>query len=506
VSGVKAHQTYLDVTGNNIANVNTTGFKRDVIQFADMISQTIRSESAPDGGVPIGGVNPAQVGLGVKIASISTVHLQGSLQATGIPTDMAIQGEGYFIVNNRQQRLYTRAGNFSLDKDGNLVMSGNGFFVQGYKFSGASSREAALSDITIPIGETMPAKATALAAFRCNLDSRASARVADAGNIPTGADKLMRPYDYSGAGDFFASSGSAASQASVTAFGASMMGSYDWKDSSTVYDSQGKEHTMVITYRKAVDRPADPGASPPVDAETEWDWYAYYVDSDGNVVPQYGQGAGTMVFGSDGLLKRTYTCEPTQGWGYVERPIGGASASSVPTGRVEANFGGGESAITLDFLGSDYAGSLGLPFGGAIEGVTSFGSGYTTKMRVQDGYPSGALTNWSVSGNGIITGTYANGQTRPIAQVALAMFSNPQGLEKVGGTCFAETVNSGAARVVAPGEDGAGSIEETTLEMSNVDLSEEFVNLIRSQRGLQANTKAITTSDQILEELINLKR
>jgi flagellar hook protein FlgE len=159
-----------------------------------------------------------------------------------------------------------------------------------------------------------------------------------------------------------------------------------------------------------------------------------------------------------------------------------------------------------DFLGGDFAKSQGLPEGGPMNGVTNFASSFTTKMKEQDGYPEGALLDWSVSGYGVINGIYSNAQSRPIAQVALARFTNPQGLEQVGTACFAETPNSGRLRVMTPGEGGAGLIQGQTVEMSNVDLAEEFVNLIRSQRGMQANTRAVTTSDQILEVLINLKR
>ncbi|MDR1579679.1 MAG: flagellar hook-basal body complex protein, partial [Synergistaceae bacterium] len=178
VSSVKAHQTYLDVTGNNIANVNTVGFKKDVVHFRDMIYQSVKNASQPDSGVPIGGVNPAQVGLGVSVGSIETVHTQGSLQSTGIPTDMAIQGSGYFVVRSSNQTLYTRAGNFALDRDGNLVMQGNGYLVQGYAYKDVidpvtgnltRQKDPDMTSINIPIGEKIPAKATTLAAFRCNL-------------------------------------------------------------------------------------------------------------------------------------------------------------------------------------------------------------------------------------------------------------------------------------------------------------------------------------------------
>ena len=519
VSGVKVHQTYLDVTGNNIANVNTVGYKRDVIQFADVIYQTIRNEAAPVS--PPGGVNPAQVGLGVGVASIDACFAQGSIQNTDLPTDMAIVGEGFFIVNNRGRQLYTRAGNFALDKDGNLVMQGSGYLVQGFKFNG-TSQEDFLSAIVIPIGEVMKGKATTVAALKCNLDSGSAARIGvvidetDPDNDPDTdtyifSQDAARPFEhdtqYSGPDDeVFASASSVSNKAVIDAFGKDMLASYDWKDSFTVYDGEGNSHIMNVVFRKAIEKPADPNANLPTSAETEWDWYAYYTDESGVIVPAYGQGAGTMVFGDGGLLKRTYTFDPASG-SVVGNDIA-AGKGGAPTGLVGANFGAGASgaAINLDFLGSDYAAATGTTFSGLLGGVTSYGYSSTTKMKGRDGYPQGVMDSWSVDDRGVITGSYTNGRTRQISQVALAMFMNPQGLGEVGTTCFEETANSGSARIVKPGEGGAGTIRGFAAEMSNVDLSEEFVNLIRSQRGLQANTRAVTTSDRILETLINLKR
>jgi flagellar hook-basal body protein len=331
------------------------------------------------------------------------------------------------------------------------------------------------------------------------------------------------------------SSNSVTTQATITAFGESIIQSHDWEDKYTVYDSRGNPQTMVVVFRKVMDRPAEPNASPPIGAESEWDWYAYYTNSDGEVMPQYGQGAGTLVFGDDGLLKRTYYYEPTPAtpspngtntptapeynWTVVEKVIGNPQDEGKATGKVVADFntaaaqgkvdGSGtayySNMITMDFLGSDYAKTLGLT-ADPIDGVTNYGSPSTTKLKAQDGYEMGVLNDWSVGANGVITGSYSNGRNLPIARVALATFANPQGLSQVGETCFAETVNSGIAQIGAPQTNGAGSIQGNTVEMSNVDLSEEFVNLIRAQRGFQASSRVVTTSDQVLEELINLKR
>jgi flagellar hook protein FlgE len=797
VSGVKAHQTYLDVTGSNIANVNTTGFKRDVIQFRDMIYQTIKGASAPDNGIPIGGIDPAQVGLGVSVGSIEHVFTQGSVQNTGVPTDMAISGAGFFVVQNGTQQLYTRAGNFALDRDGNLVMQGNGYMVQGYAYSEQADpatgiitrvRDAQLSSINIPIGQKIAAKPTTLAAFRCNLCSTSTPEIADiTAKIPGGPNAVARPntyksyelkkatfvggelsnpptgaqegdtwfipgdddstftsenyvYRYDGsnwkmdtnilmyesdiyygtnveysatgtgleafdviayglgetggyydpqhvgvpadktrviddigsdeptndltdpsnyynqpsgnpAGPSFLPDGtlavppitrpgqlyineddgsiwkanatgtwwekttetvqpgtayavvndngniylqdpnettiptwvtppptdillgantpdarlmrynkdrreftnlndtgglspmttkdgadvdSTATQESITAFGKDIIKSHDHETKMTVYDSLGNPYTMITVFRKVMDRPAYPNAAPPTGAEAEWDWYSYYADSSGNQMPQYGQGAGTLVFGDNGTLKRTYYYEPTPAepnpnatsiptapeynWTIVEKRIGNPDDEPIATGKVVADFNvvgaegktltGGAYAsnmITLDFVGDKIDKVLGIEKE-PIDGVTQFGTPTTTKGYYQDGYEMGTLENWSVSQTGVINGSYSNGKTLPIANVALAMFANEAGLIKTGETCFASSINSGDPQIDVAMNGGAGSIAGNSLEMSNVDLAEEFVNLIRAQRGFQANTRVVTTSDQVLEELINMKR
>lgn len=747
VSGVKAHQTYLDVTGNNIANVNTVGFKRDMINFKDMIYQTMQGASAPNSSVPIGGVNPMQVGLGVKVGSIETIHTQGSPQTTGNRTDMAIQGEGFFVVRNGGQTFYTRAGNFVLDRDGNLAQSGSGNLVQGYAYkeivdpaTGVSrlERDSELSSINIPIGRKMPAKATDLIGFRCNLCSTTASAITSLDKIPGGAAKVLRPHEYTAygatktdyvgatapgaplpnetwydtAGDmlkrwdnttlawvdvrqaspedvffgadttvgaiyptvfqsgdgrtgnvvnakkFVDEAGAAVppgpptaagqtyldtatgmlytanllgnawgtptaidqstvyadrtgghafifdstaatmtdlgtsatvldtagganqvyqwdgtgttrawvnitadglspsgeldpgtglpitttNQATIDAFGASIISQSDHQTKTTIYDSLGNAYTVETVFRKVLERPADPNANPPVAAETEWDWYSYYVDGDGNPLEQYGEGAGTLVFGDDGLLKRTYYFEatpatpttnatsnsqPAYNWQLVEKIIdkndpryNATLHDSLPTGKMVADFNVSGAAgsvipgdpltyksnmINLDFLGQQMAAELGQ-LKEPIDGVTQYGSSTTTKGYYQNGYAMGELNDFSVGGDGSITGIYSNGKNLPIAVLALATFANPQGLSKMGDTLFAESINSGMAQIGVPGQGGAGSVMGSTLEMSNVDLSEEFVNLIRAQRGFQANTRVVTTSDQILEELINMKR
>jgi flagellar hook protein FlgE len=548
-TGVKTHQTYLDVTGNNTANVNTVGYKRDAITFRDILYQSIRGESAPNG--VTGGINPSGVGLGVKVGSITPVFSQGSLQATDAATDMSISGNGFFVVQNGAQTLYTRAGNFALDKNGSLLMQGNGYQVQGYAYrdvenAGGSTqrvRDDNASAINIPIGETIEARQTSLVAYRCNLNS-ASAPAAgyidtsDPAAVYQSGYTASRPFTYTGGAEattkagvdsFFAADGRQVSGESFESFTQGIMSSNDWETSTDVYDSLGNAYTLKTVFRKAVEKPADANAEPPASGETEWDWYSYYADGDGNRL-DYGEGAGTLVFGDDGLLKRTYYYDPDQlaaaRTGESQAVLREVSiADGVPqdsggaqgvTGRVGTRFPASDdvdaaeapvsaSSAALDFLGNTVRGMTGAD-GGPIDGVTQYSSEYTTKGYYQDGGAAGVLESWSVSQEGVIEGIYSNGQTRPIAQVALAMFANDGGLLQVGKTCFAISANSGEANVSAPMENGSGSVKGNSIEMSNVDLTEEFASLIRSQRGFQANTRIVTTSDQVLEMLINLKR
>ncbi|MDR3322291.1 MAG: flagellar hook protein FlgE [Synergistaceae bacterium] len=499
VSAVRAHTTYLDVTGNNIANVNTTGFKKDVIQFRDMIYQDVKNASAPNSAIPIGGINPGQVGLGVQIGSIETVHTNGSLQSTGIPTDMAISGDGFFVVKNGGQQLYTRAGNFALDRDGNLVMSGNGYMVQGYKYEYQSDpsnpsirtlvKSSSLSNVNIPIGQKMEAKATNLVSLRCNLDSTCE-------ELPV-------------TGYTFAQTTppSAADEALILT---DLQATNQWSTKVDLFDSKGTKYTLETVFRKiGVD------TGPPI--VTGWAYASYMVDKDGipydgvsvaldgSINPNLGTKAGVLAFGTDGLLKEV------DGVPITAPPVGSPPGPADGVINLVGNFGvfgaNDGQAINIDVLGELTEKTIGVPKkDSGLDGVTNYDSPSTTKAYYQDGYTMGELQNFSVGDDGTVTGVYSNGQKQALYQVALATFANQQGLLKVGETCFSETANSGMAMIGAPMEGSAGSIKANTLEMSNVDLSEEFVNLIRAQRGFQANTRVVTTSDQVLEELIAMKR
>jgi flagellar hook protein FlgE len=426
VTGVRSHQTMLDVTGNNIANVNTTGFKKDMTIFQDLLYQTSQGASGP--GDARGGTNPAQVGLGVKLGAIETIHSQGPAQYTGNKSDMMISGEGYFVLRDGSSRIYSRAGNFVLDADSDLVHSGTGYNVQGYKMVRDTVDPTKfitagdISDIRIPMQSKLEARATELVGFKCNLDSRL-----DVGE--------------------------------------------KYQTKQTIYDCQGFAYTLEVEFEKT---PTD----------NTWKWEAYFVDEEGN------RRTDIVLTSNTGNIEFDASC-------HLKTP------ETVTIGVPYSSLGRKDEQIILDFSGK----SFGLNEDGkAMEGVTQFASDSTTKGYYQNGYPMGILNDYSVGKDGIITGIYTNDQKQPLYRIALAQFANPQGLDKMGDTMFRETVNSGLANINAAMVNGGGRIDASSLEMSNVDLTEEFTRLIIAQRGFQANTRVVTTSDQILEEVVNLKR
>ncbi len=423
VSGAKAHQKKLDVVGNNIANINTTGFKKSTVAFQDLLSQLERGAMGADGNR--GGVNPKQVGLGVRVGAIETIHTQGFVSHTGVRTDMAIQGEGYYIVKAGTDQYYTRAGNFTLDKEGNLVMSGNGYRVQGNEVTstgGVDTWGAELTDINIPLGQKFEPKATSLMGYRCNLDARA----------PVYDEEDPDP-------------------------------SSTYVTKSSIYDNLGTEHTVNTTWRKI--------------ADNRWSWNISLGEEDSDITVT--GGSGEISFGTDGKIV------PPE-----ENPKVTIGFSSV---------GMDDSEIELDFAGKAFDKD-------EIDGVTQFGSAFTTKPYFQDGYKMGTMNDFYVTGNGKIVGSYDNGQIKSLYNLPLAMFSNSHGLSKVGNTCFDVSANSGTLSVENAMEGGAGSISGGALEASNVDMTDEFTHMILAQRGYQSNARVITTSDTVLEEAINLKR
>jgi len=399
VSGLRNHQTKLDVVGNNIANVNTVAYKYSVTRFQDIFSQTLRGATAPLAGS--GGINPMQIGLGMGISSIDTVQEQGAITSTGRETDLAIEGRGFFVVSDGYQYFYTRDGSFTRDSSGVLV-NANGYRLMGWVGETIDFSQP-LGEIRIPLGEEMIARATSNMVFTGNLDAGAT----------TGAV------------------------------------SYEWP--TYVYDSLGNRHYLTVTFTKQ--------------ADNEWEYEVF--DS---AEPPASIGSGTLAFTAEGLFD--------------------ADNSTIN----DISFDPGTGAVNPLTVTPDFT------------ALTQLASASNVVVREQDGFAAGELSSFNIESTGVVTGTYTNGMVRQIAQIAMASFINPGGLLKMGSNLYTVSSNSGEPRIGLPGVEGRGMIKSRALEMSNVDLANEFTELIITSRGFQANTRVISTSDEVLMELINIKR
>ncbi|XBH22141.1 flagellar basal-body rod protein FlgF [Jonesiaceae bacterium BS-20] len=390
ISGMRAHQTMLDVTGNNIANVNTTGFKASQTQFTDTLSQVLNATGAPGRGA--GGTNPAQVGLGVQVAAVTTNFSTGARQTTGRSTDMMISGDGFFVVQKGGQQAYTRAGSFDFDANGNLV-SPDGSFVMGWGAqNGVVNPNSILAPLKLPTTTLSGAAATGKITFDGNLPSDAEA-----------ATELTRDVE--------------------------------------VYDNLGAARTVTLTFTKVDTPEGDPA---------QWEVTAKDPKT-GATTTQ------TLAFDGDGRL---------------------TSGGNLNLGNMDID----------------------------LSTLTGFADLNTMAVASRDGQAAGVLESFSITADGTILGAFSNGRKEEIGRIALANFDNASGLEKLGGSMYGASVNSGDPQIGGAGEGGRGDLVGNALEMSNVDLSQEFTNLIVAQRGFQANSRIITTSDEVLQELVNLKR
>ncbi|MEE1213316.1 MAG: flagellar hook protein FlgE [Treponema sp.] len=455
VSGLQNHQTRMDVIGNNISNVNTTGFKRGRVNFQDMISQQVAGAAKPT--EELGGVNPKDVGLGMTISTIEQVFTQGNLQSTGVGTDVAIQGNGFFVVKNGEESFYTRNGVFGLDRDGTLVNPANGMRVQGWMAQELNGEQivqtaATPTDLVIPVGSKDPAKATENVLFACNLDKNTP-------EIQEGA-------------------------------GANDVAKGTWETSQKIYDSFGNAHQLTVSFRKV---PGVPNS-----------WQATVnVDADNADFTQTRVGLGT----TDGV-QNTFIVN-FDNYGQLSSVTDSAGNITNPDGEIVLTTSFTVPEANADENGNPYRQTFNINLGtiGSMKNtVTQSASRSTTKAYSQDGYTLGYLDNFKIDSSGTITGVYSNGTNRVIGQLALATFANDRGLEKAGDNTYVETNNSGQANIGESGVAGKGRLLAGALEMSNVDLSEQMTDMIVTQRGFQANSKTIQTADTLLETVLSLKR
>ncbi|MBE3582930.1 MAG: flagellar hook protein FlgE [Limnochordaceae bacterium] len=400
LSGLKAHQVDLDVIANNVANVNTAGFKAGRVIFADLLSQTLKQAQAPTD--TLGGVNPSQVGMGVKVGGIDLMMQQGPLQPTSNPSDLAIQGEGFFVLEDpNEARLLCRTGSFQLDASGYLVHRGSGLRLVGWAAKdGVIDRAVSPSVLKIDQSSQAP-RATSNIVYSGNLDAR----------LP--------------------------------------------KDQTvgvpvTIYDSLGKSHSALLQFTMK--------------------------DPDNRLWEMQLSLDGTNVLSSP-----------------VEVTFDTTGKISSPATPVEIGYAVGGGADPLNFKLD-------------LSRLTMRGQPTSAVAESQDGYAGAELEDVSVEADGRVIGHYTDGRLHELGQLALATVVNPAGLSREGSSLYRTTLNSGPVQYGQAASGNRGQILSSTLEMSNVDLTEEFSNMIVAQRGFQANTKTVTTSDQILQEVVNLIR
>ncbi|PIE97899.1 MAG: flagellar hook protein FlgE [Treponema sp.] len=456
VSGMQNHQTRMDVIGNNVANVNTTGFKRGRVNFQDLISQHLGGASRPT--ETVGGINPKQVGLGVMVASIDTIHTQGTFQTTGVNTDVAISGNGFFVLKEGDKTFFTRDGAFIVDRDGTMVDPANGFRVQGWmvkEVDGARilNTSGATEDLIIPIGQKLDAKETTMVNYACNLDKRMPVLPENA----TPAEILKSTW--------------------VTEF--------------KVYDSFGNAQELNITFSRV------PGTT------NQWTGTVNVLD------PMTGEDTATRTgIGTTDGTGNTFIVE-FDNYGHLLSVTDSAGNVTNPGGQVvlDVSYNVPEATPAANGEPTRHNFSVNLgEVGTSRSSITQFAQQSTTKAYTQDGYALGYLENFKIDQAGIITGVYTNGVRQDIGQMAMASFANQGALEKAGENTYVESNNSGYANISTAGTVGKGKMIGGTLEMSNVDLTDQFVDMIVTQRGFQAGAKTIQTSDTMLETVLNLKR
>lgn len=558
LTGITSNSRLLAVTGNNIANVNTTGYKKSRITFETQISQRLTSGSAP--GAAVGGTNPSQLGLGTSMSSITRDFSTGSLQPTGVNTDMAVDGNGFFILNSLGNTRYTRTGNFVLDRDFNLVSAAGGL-VQGFGVDeDFDVVEGVLQDITIPVGILTIAEATQNVTFAGNFN--AGGDVATVGSISTsvelfsdaavsvpalGTDALTSIYKDDGTGVPLFAAGDVITVAGVTKGGAVLddrtfeVGAANTTDSDS-FGTTLDDFAVFLDSIFGIDtsRPATADSTPGVtivggqlvvESNTGTDngilFSASSIKNDsvvsfGFTGTQEANGESlrtTFVafdsLGSEVVVDIRFVQESKSNEGITWRYYADSTDDTdldlhLGTGTLSFDTEGNLLTVTNPSISIDRTATgavtpldINLQFSDPFATVTSLtDTPGLIAARSQDGFQIGTLEDYSVSRDGTIEGVFSNGLKRNLGRVALAVFANNNGLEEFGGSLYRPTVNSGIATVVTAGQAGSGAVVGQALELSNVELAEEFINLISASTGFSANSRVLTTSDELIQELL----
>jgi len=523
ITGLQAHSQAISVIGNNLANVSTTGYKGSNIYFQDLISQDISTAAGN-----------AQMGLGVQVAAIYADFSQGAIETTTEATDLAIGGKGFFTVKvpNTDNTYYTRAGNFRFDSDGYLVDT-NGYRVQGWAMQKASTTSTSSTDYAIYGSPTdvlvsnfqSPASATTSINMVTNLDPTSESQ----------CDSTTDPYFAM----FETWDGQADTPLAST--------SYGYSNTIKVYDSTGTSHVVTVYYDKVT-------MSSNAGADTVWEYMVTCKPSeDGRSTSPAVRGTsgagvmmiGTMTFRSGQLVGQSaYTLKSNatgdlkdlDQWTLADYSTGGyplMTANFIQASNASATDSTDPVSIAMDFgirskdrTWTQATGTLASNAGMIGNNTTTAGvipsmgdsavsalatqsydtGGFSTLFQKQNGYTAGYLQNVSVSADGVLSGTFSNGQEMELYTLTLTSFTNQWGLRREGSNLFSETRDSGSALTGTANSAGKGSITSNALESSNVDMASQFVDLITSQRGFQANSKVITTTDTLLGEVIAMKR
>lgn len=416
MSGMTGQGEALAIYGDNIANANTKGFKVSRPEFQDVIAKSLK-----------GLLGGNQIGRGVRLAAVNPIFSQGSILQTESSTDLAITGDGFFVVNGADGQSYTRDGSFHFDKDGKLI-NADGYKVAGYQADENGKITSKMGDISLDRTVIDAKKSTDVKLFM-NLDLRAE----------KGLEFDPKRPD----------------QTSHFASGV------------TVYDSAGAAHVTTLYFNRTEDG--------------IWSWRAMVKgeETTNGKKGEMVEGAkGKLIFDTDGRLKEQV----------VEKSAFNFNKGALPDQNITFNFGDDKK------------------HGGAGLQITQYGTNSETYKTLQDGYTAGTLAGSSINDDGSLTAIFSNGENLNVAQLALAKFENPEGLFKMGQNRYRESRLSGQATLGAPQSGGRGRISSKTIESSTTDVASEFINLMQAQRNFQANAKVISTSDEMLQEVLNLKR
>jgi len=547
VSGLQAHQKMLDVSGNNLANVNTTAFKASTITFSELLSETIKKASQPTTS-GVGGTNPQQMGSGVGVSSISPNMTQGNIVSTGNALDMALEGEGYFVLSDSGQYVYTRAGEFAVDADGNLVDPSTGYHVQRIGSEGELEgfQVPGDSNIHIPYDVAMPAKATTEIVVSGNLSADDSYDVTrtqvinsnvsytyNNGITATETTEIDQLDQYSGtlsSGTFTISGYDQDGLEFDTGLTLAIDGSTTMGDlidhlNNNVLD--GSTASLVNGQIRITD---DTSGYSKTDMTISYsgdgtlDMPAYFEIS--TVGGEEVKSINITVYDSQGgqhVISGAFVRSDTNNtWDMVLTSItGDISEITMLNRRIEdvtfdasdssyAGLGGSDSAEFIITFAHDTSSpqtiSINLGTAGKLDGLTQFAGSSTAVASEQDGYEAGSLSTVSVNNEGIVIGAFSNGIKKNIATLQIALFQNTAGLENIGSGYFIPSANSGEAIATQAMTGGAGTIQGGALEKSNADVATEFVNMIQAQNGFQANARTITVANEILQELTGLIR